>query len=269
LQLAHQVQRNFGMFLAQRCPLGLGFLHAVFPNTVWPAAISGRIASAGWVLDTATSVTVSVLRRAMRAAWSMRARMSFRWGCSGPVMARCYSVVMAKRYPVPRLVLLSDARNDAVLDRALARLPRGSALVFRHYHLSAPERRRRWAALRRQAASRGVALIAAGASCGRGAQGHYGAPSALAGGGLRLATAHSLREIGAAARAGADAVLLSPVLPTRSHPGAPVLGMVRFLLLARQSPCPVLALGGMTRRAARRLPRGGRVQGWAAIDGLS
>ena len=176
---------------------------------------------------------------------------------------------MAKRYPVPRLVLLSDARNDAVLDRALARLPRGSALVFRHYHLSAPERRRRWAALRRQAASRGVALIAAGASCGRGAQGHYGAPSALAGGGLRLATAHSLREIGAAARVGADAVLLSPVLPTRSHPGAPVLGMVRFLLLARQSPCPVLALGGMTRRAARRLPRGGRVQGWAAIDGLS
>lgn len=178
---------------------------------------------------------------------------------------------MAKRYPVPRLVLLSDARNDAVLERALARLPRGSALVFRHYHLPGPERRRRWAALRRRAASRGVALIAAGAPCGRGAQGRYGAPSALArfGRGLRLATAHSLREIGAAARAGADAVLLSPVLPTRSHPGAPVLGMVRFLLLARQSPCPVLALGGMTRRAARRLPRGGRVQGWAAIDGLS
>ncbi len=66
-----------------------------------------------------------------------------------------------------------------------------------------------------------------------------------------------------------DAVLLSPVLPTRSHPGAPVLGMVRFLLLARHSPVPVLALGGMNRAAARRLPSRGAVQGWAAIDGLS
>lgn len=177
---------------------------------------------------------------------------------------------MAKRYPVPRLVLLSDARNDAVLARAVARLPRGSALVFRHYHLAPEARRRRWVALRRLAAPRGVVLIAAGARCGRGGQGRYGAPRALGReAGLRLATAHSLREIAAAARARADAVLLSPVLPTRSHPGAPVLGMVRFLLLARHSPVPVLALGGMNRAAARRLPRRGPVQGWAAIDGLS
>lgn len=177
---------------------------------------------------------------------------------------------MAKRYPVPRLVLLSDARNDAVLARALARLPAGSALVFRHYHLAPAERRRRWAKLRRLALAHGVLLIAAGLPCGGGAQGRYGAPATLGRErGMRLATAHSLAEIGQAARARADAVLLSPVLPTRSHPGAPVLGMVRFLLLARQSPLPVLALGGMTRGAARRLPARGRVAGWAAIDGLS
>lgn len=179
---------------------------------------------------------------------------------------------MAKRYPVPRLVLLSDARNDAALERALARLPVGSALVFRHYHLAPAERRRRWAALRRLARARGIVLVAAGLPCGRGAQGRYGAPASVRGagaGGLRLATAHSLRELGQAARARADAVLLSPVLPTRSHPGAPVLGLVRFLLLARQSAVPVLALGGMTRATARRLPPRGPVAGWAAIDGLS
>jgi hypothetical protein len=31
---------------------------------------------------------------------------------------------------------------------------------------------------------------------------------------------------------------------------------------------PVLALGGMSRAAARRLPPRGPVAGWAAIDGL-
>lgn len=172
---------------------------------------------------------------------------------------------MAKRHPVgpaaPRLVLLSDARNDARLERALAALPRGSALVFRHYHLDAPARARRLVALRRLCRPRGITLVEAGAG--------YGPPERLrrrpSRPTLRLATAHSLREIGRAARAGADAVLLSPVYPTRSHPGAPVLGPVRFLLLARQSPLPVLALGGMTRARAARLP----VHGWAAIDGLS
>jgi thiamine-phosphate pyrophosphorylase len=63
----------------------------------------------------------------------------------------------------------------------------------------------------------------------------------------------------------ADAVLLSPVFPTRSHPGAAALGPARFRLMARHAQMPVVALGGMTVRTARRLdwPR------WAAIDGLS
>jgi len=82
---------------------------------------------------------------------------------------------------------------------------------------------------------------------------------------VRLATAHCLRELGLAARRRADAVLFSPVFPTRSHPGARGLGAVRFLHLARQSRLRVLALGGMNARSARRLPG----LGWAAIDGLS
>jgi thiamine-phosphate pyrophosphorylase len=163
-------------------------------------------------------------------------------------------------------VLLSDARNDHRLEAAIARLPRGSALVFRHYHLPAPSRRARFELLRRLCAVRGIRVITAGNACGWRADGHYGAPQALGrSAGLRLATAHSLAEIGAAVRARASAVLLSPVFPTRSHPGAPVLGPVRFLLLARRCPLPVIALGGMTKRRAARL--GGC--GWAAIDGLA
>ena len=80
-----------------------------------------------------------------------------------------------------------------------------------------------------------------------------------------LATAHSLYEIGRANRFGAEAVLLSPVHPTRSHPGAKALGRIKFLMLTHRARMPVIALGGMT--AARF--RGLKVHGWAAIDGLS
>lgn len=178
---------------------------------------------------------------------------------------------MSKRYPsrpplLPSLWLISDARNDAVLEAALKRLPRGSGLVFRHYHLPPAERRARFAALRRVARRRGHRVFLAGdAHTARawGADGSYGPAQALARGPAlpRLVTAHSLRELRAPR---ADAMMLSPVFATRSHPGAPFLGAVRFRLLARQSRKPVIALGGMTAKRARTL--GG---GWAAIDGLS
>jgi thiamine-phosphate pyrophosphorylase len=178
---------------------------------------------------------------------------------------------MTRANPLPRLWLLSDARNDAALERALARLPRGSGLIFRHYHLPACERRRRFDALRRQARARGhVVILAESAPLARawGAEGIYGPARALTprrAGLIRLATAHDLSELGLAARLGADAVLLSPVFPTRSHPGTAGLGPVRFRLLARQSRLPVIALGGMTARRACTLgwPR------WAAIDAFA
>ena len=189
-------------------------------------------------------------------------------------MTRCYSAMMRARHlplsTLPDIWLISDARNDAALERALMRLPRGIGFIFRHYHLPQPERQARFAALARVARGRGHLVILAGT--GRearraGADGAYGAPARLAGGGagFRLVTAHCLREIAYAKRAGADAVLLSPVWPTRSHPGGKSLGALRFLLLARQAGLPVIALGGMTRPRARALgfPR------WAAIDGLS
>ena len=171
---------------------------------------------------------------------------------------------IAKR--VPRRVLLSDARNDAGLERALARLGTGDALVFRHYHLSGRERRQRFERLARLARLRGVAVIGARLPSGWRVDGSYGSAREVSGqGGVRLATAHSLQEIGAAVRARADAILLWPALRSTLHPGGIVLGPLRRLLLARQSPLPVIALGGMTRARARQLP----IHGWAAIDGLS
>ena len=147
---------------------------------------------------------------------------------------------MPWRQTLPDLWLLSDERNDGVLERALRRLPRGSGFIYRHYHLPPGARIARWHALLRVARARGhLAILADSALTARewGADGHYGAPRALYPTRrlVTLATAHSLREIAEANRACADAVLLSPAFPTRSHPGAKALGPARFRLLATRA----------------------------------
>lgn len=178
---------------------------------------------------------------------------------------------MRARQPrLPLLWLLSDARNDDRLEDAVAALPRGSGFVFRHYHL-APEARaerfRRLAQLAREAGH--LAILSGEEALARqwGADGLYGPPERIAPAQrlLKLATAHDGDGLVAAGRAGADGVFLSPVFPTRSHPGRPALGIHGFHVLAQQSPAPVIALGGLTPQRAQELawPR------WGAIDGLS
>lgn len=153
----------------------------------------------------------------------------------------------------------------------MKRLPRGSGFIYRHYHLGDPERWKRFRALRQVARSCGHTVILSDSAITAtewGADGIYGSPRALwprRRGLLHLAAAHDLRELGLANRLGADAVLLSPVFATNSHPGGGTLGPARFRLLAKHSRPPVIALGGMSKAHARALnwPR------WAAIDGLS
>jgi thiamine-phosphate pyrophosphorylase len=172
---------------------------------------------------------------------------------------------------LPRLWLLSDARNDAVLERRLRELEEPAGFVYRHYHLPPEERLARYRQLAR--ISRGVGhlvILADSALTARewGADGIYGAPLALSprrADLLRVATAHDMREIAQANRVEADALMLSPVFPTNSHPGGKVLGPLRWHSLARQAQMPVIALGGINPATARRL----RCERWAAIDGLS
>ena len=170
---------------------------------------------------------------------------------------------MTRRNPLPALWLVTDARTDAVLDRAIARLPRGSGVIFRHWHLPPGARAARLEKVRRLCRRHGHVLELAGKG--------YGPPTPH----RRLATAHDLREIGRANRFGARttgaAILLSPVYPTATHPGAKTLGRVKFLGLAKRARVPVIALGGMTARRFRSLPilRSSKVHGWAAIDGLA
>jgi thiamine-phosphate pyrophosphorylase len=183
-------------------------------------------------------------------------------------MACCYSAAMTKRHiNLPGVWLVSDARNDAVLEAVLNRLPRGCGLIFRHYHLAPAARRVRFDRLARIARGCGHVVALSGGvrqALAWGADAAYGSAGALARGPAitRLATVHSLRELGRCVRA--DAVLLSPVFPTRSHPDGAPLGPLRFRLLARRSRLPVIALGGMNPARAKAVGS----SAWAAIDGL-
>ncbi|APE27266.1 thiamine phosphate synthase [Aurantiacibacter gangjinensis] len=175
------------------------------------------------------------------------------------------------RHLLPDLWLLSDERNAAVLERVLRNAQQSMGFIYRHYHLPDPQRHEEFQRLAHVARAGGhIVILADSALTARewGAEGIYGAPLALyprRSDLIRIATAHDMREIAQANRVEANAVMLSPVFPTRSHPGGAVLGTARFRTLAAHAQMPVIALGGMNRQTAQRLawPR------WAAIDGLS
>ncbi len=192
---------------------------------------------------------------------------------------------------LPTLVLVSDATRLADPLAAARQLPRGAAILLRHY--KDPERKAlafRLAALARR---RGLVFIVAAADAAgvrlglacradgfhlpRGAWGSH-APSLVRLFGkiqrkgrrqlLVTAAAHSKRALGRAAGLGADAVFLSPVFATKSHPGRRPLGLLRFSAMVRQSRLPVYALGGITGSSLRRLS-GIPVAGIGAIAGLA
>jgi thiamine-phosphate pyrophosphorylase len=165
---------------------------------------------------------------------------------------------MYRRQSLPRLWMMTDERQGEALWDALERLPRGAGVVFRHYSLPARERRSLFRAVRAVARRRRLVLVVAARPPGA-ADGTHG----RRGRGLNTRSAHNLRELRAAERSGADLVFLGPVFATRSHPGRPPLGPLRFASLVRRTRLPVVALGGMDALKAERLSG---AYGWAGID---
>ncbi len=180
----------------------------------------------------------------------------------------------ASRGNIPQIWLLTDPRLDEALFASARALRRGSTIVLRHYDLDPAARRALFRQLRRIAKQRGHRLFLAGdtrsARCWQADGVHGREPKAASNTGFpRSAPVHDRRELREANRSGADWLLVSPIHPTRSHPGANSLGPSAFRRLAAQAAKQgqVVALGGMTHRRfamMRALP----VSGWAAIDGL-
>jgi thiamine-phosphate pyrophosphorylase len=160
----------------------------------------------------------------------------------------------------------------------LARLPRASAVILRHYGDSA--RARLAADLAALCRRYGLTLMVSGdwrLGAKVGARGlHLAEHLARRGPGpgarlwlrrgrrLLTAAAHGARGLARAGEIGADAALLSPVFATASHANVPGLGVTRAALMARGARLPVMALGGVTRLRAHALTR----RGFAGMAGI-
>jgi thiamine-phosphate pyrophosphorylase len=174
---------------------------------------------------------------------------------------------------IPALYFFTDPERTPDPIAAAKRLPRGAAVVYRHF--GAPDRARVARRLATVCRSRGLTLlIAADPGLARrvGAAGVHWPERQLArrrrGQGLATASAHSAEGVAKAAAAGVDACVLAPVLPSKSASGRTPLGLFRASQLARAASVPVIALGGVNARTARRLAGRG-FAGLAAVDALS
>lgn len=199
-------------------------------------------------------------------------------GCA-PVVARRSGANLPSR------LALTDADRAPDPLVLLSALPSGSGLVWRAY--SEATTRAKLNALRAAARTAHVALWVTHEDHRRSrmaevnihlperalktplTDGMFKGPRSNSSYGLVTAAAHSKRAIVAAARAGVDAVLISPVFSTRSHPGGSALGVTRFAALARFARSlglGVYALGGITDATKiRRLKQSGAI-GIAGID---
>ncbi|MBL8651868.1 MAG: thiamine phosphate synthase [Sphingopyxis sp.] len=181
---------------------------------------------------------------------------------------------------LPQRWLFTDARLGHALFAAVAALPPGSGIVLRDDDRAPGARWRLARRLAGIARTRGLTLLLAGSPALARRWGADGVHlrqhlAEQAGGAHRLGLivsmpVHDLREARVARRARADIAFISPLHPTRSHPGAPALGRKAWLRLARSTGAQPVALGGLTPARARALRRAskasGLAPGWAAID---
>ena len=185
-------------------------------------------------------------------------------------LARIQLARAARRFG--RLVLMTDDARLSDPVAAARRLPRGSLIVVRARDEA--KRARLALSLKPITRSRGLTLLIAGdaALTARiGADGLH-LPEVRACEASHWRARHSNWIITAAAHSlracrGADAVFLSPVFATGSHPDAATLGALRARIIARLSPVPVYALGGIDAKSVRRL-RDGAFAGVAAVGAL-
>jgi len=167
--------------------------------------------------------------------------------------------VKARHRGGPTLWLFTDSTRLPDPLAAARQLPRGlGGVVLRDDAL--PSRRALAEALARLCRQRRLSLsiagdwrLAAAVRAGvhlRGGHRPAAMPRWLA---ALTSSAHGVRELVRAQRAGAGLVFLSPAFPTASHPGAAGLGPVRWGRLVGRGNAAA-ALGGITGANVRRLP---------------
>jgi thiamine-phosphate pyrophosphorylase len=179
--------------------------------------------------------------------------------------------------PLPAMLFFTDPLRTPAPEAVIERLPAGAAVVLRTFGRADIEARGK--ALATLARSRGVRFIV-GADAGLArrlkADGlHLPQRAAHRSAEIRAlrarfwvtAAAHDLPSARRAARAGADAIVVSPIFPSTSPSAGRAMGARRLATMIRALGMPVYALGGVNAATARNLKRTG-VAGFAAIDGF-
>ncbi len=190
---------------------------------------------------------------------------------------KCASRFARRERALPALWLVSDTQRLPNPRDAILRLPTGSGFIFRHYDHGDREAMAR--TLLRLCRKRRIVFLLAGdwrMALRVGADGaHFPerlahqarAMRAVKPDAMVTVAAHGLRGMRRAHQFGADAIMLSPLFATQSHPGAAPLGPVRFAKLTRAARAPVIALGGIGAANARRL-QGSGATGIAGISAI-
>ena len=178
---------------------------------------------------------------------------------------------------LPYLLFFTDPLRTPEPRDVIARLPRGSGVVFRAFgaadaviqgrKLATLARRRGVAFFVGADVALAIALRADGVHLPERLTGRAGVCRALRRRFRVTAAAHSLPAILKAERAGVDALVISPVFASQSPSAGRPLGVLAFARLVRRAALPVYALGGVKAGSARRLIASG-AHGLAAIEGL-
>ena len=176
---------------------------------------------------------------------------------------------------LPRLFFFTDPVRTPDPEAVIRRLPRGAGVVYRAFGDPAAVAKGR--RLVRTARRRGL-LVLAGADASLaariGADGvHLPERAAIKARGVRrarptwivTAAAHSGAAIVRARRSGVDAVFVSPIFASASPSAGRPIGALRFAALTIEAKLPLVALGGINAKTARRLART-HAAGIAAIE---
>jgi thiamine-phosphate pyrophosphorylase len=162
---------------------------------------------------------------------------------------------------------MTDERMGDALWPALARLPRGSGVVFRHHSLPPLQRERLGRSVARLCRRRGLILAVSrdvglarrlGAALVHNPTGSHGLLP-------HSRSVHDDIEAQRAKREGAALAFISPVFATRSHDGGEALGIAGAVRLAQRSGGRSIALGGMGEARFTHLRACG-FHGYAGID---
>jgi thiamine-phosphate pyrophosphorylase len=178
---------------------------------------------------------------------------------------------------LPPLFLFTDPGRTPDPAAAAARLPHGAGVVYRAFgaadalvegaRLASVCRRRGLVLLVGADPALAARLGAAGVHLPQRLAGRAGTIRALRQRYLVTAAAHGRASALIARRAGVEALVVSPVFPSRSPSAGRPLGARALASLIREVKIPVYALGGVNARSVRALSRTGAI-GVAAVEAL-